>query len=108
MQANLQALLFIRRHGAQGYLYDDDFTWTAIENGGITIKRQVEWGLLSVFCLGDRAEGVTISGVQYPVNDGVLTPEFPLGVSNHLMQETARVEVLRGALIVGWQLENVV
>ena len=27
--ANLQSLLFLRRHGARGYLYDDDFLWTA-------------------------------------------------------------------------------
>ena len=78
--ANLQTLLYLRRRGARGYLYDDDFVWTALENESLTVEKTVEWGLLSVFCLGDRAEGVYESGVQYPLTDAVLTAEFPLEI----------------------------
>ena len=102
--ANLQSLLFLRHRGAQGFLFDNDFLWTVIENGEVRVARTVEWGLLSVFCLGDRAEGVDESGVQYPLSNAVLTPEFPLGVSNHIVEPTARVSVRRGALAVGWEL----
>ena len=102
--ANLQTLLYLRRRGAQGYLYDDDFVWTAIENEALTVKKTVEWGLLSVFCLGDRAEGVDEEGLQYPLRDAVLTPEFPVGVSNHILEPRARVAVRKGVLIVGWEL----
>ena len=102
--ANLQTLLFIRRRGARGYLYDDDFIWTAVENESLTIRREVEWGLFSAFCLGDRAEGIDEVGFQYPLQDASLTPEFPLGVSNHIMEDTATVTVRKGALIVGWEL----
>lgn len=102
--ANLQSLLFLRRKGARGFLYDDDFVWTVIENEGIRVERTVEWGLLSVFCLGDRAEGVSESGVQYSLEDAVLTPDFPVGVSNHILERSARVSVRKGALAVGWEL----
>ena len=102
--ANLQTLLYLRRRGARGYLYDDEFVWTALENESLTVEKTVEWGLLSVFCLGDRAEGVYESGVQYPLTDAVLTADFPLGVSNHILEDTARIRVNRGALAVGWQL----
>ena len=102
--ANLQSLLFLRRRGARGFLYGDDFLWTVIENEEIQVTRTVEWGLLSVFCLGDRAEGVCETGVQYPLADGTLTPDFPVGVSNHILKPTARVSVRRGALAVGWEL----
>ena len=102
--ANLQSLLFLRRRGALGFLFDNDFLWTVIENGEVRVARTVEWGLLSVFCLGDRAEGVDESGVQYPLSNAVLTPEFPLGVSNHIVEPSARVSVRRGALAVGWEL----
>ena len=102
--ANLQSLLFLRRHGARGFLYDDDFLWTAIENESLTIHREVDWGLLSVFCLGDRAEGVDETGLQYPLSDATLTPDFPIGVSNHFIDSAATVTVRRGALAVGWQL----
>ena len=38
--ANLQTLLYLRRHGARGYLYDNDFVWTAVENETITVGRR--------------------------------------------------------------------
>ena len=103
--ANLQTLLYLRRRGARGYLYDNDFVWTVIENETIRVDKTVEWGLLSVFCLGDRARGVTETGVQYPLRDAELTAEFPLGVSNHILEPVAMVGVEAGTLAVGWELE---
>lgn len=102
--ANLQALAYLARHGARGYLYDRDFVYTALENGALIIPREVEWGLLSVFSLGERAEGVTLAGVQYPLAEGTVTCDFPIGVSNHFTAPEAAVRVRRGLLLVGWQL----
>lgn len=106
--ANLQTLLFIREQGARGYLYDDDFVWTVISNEAITVPKTVEWGLLSLFCMGDKAEGVTIQGVQYCLSGDTLTPGFPVGVSNHILDETATVSVNKGTLLVGWELPSVI
>jgi thiamine pyrophosphokinase len=102
--ANLQSLLFLRRRGGRGWLYDNDFVWTVIENESLTVQKTVEWGLFSAFCLGDRAEGIDETGFQYPLQNAVLTPEFPLGVSNHILEPQAAIAVRRGALAVGWQL----
>lgn len=102
--ANLQSLLFLRRRGARGYLYDNDFVWTVMENEALTVKRGVEWALFSAFCLGDRAEGVDEEGFQYPLKDAVLAPDFPLGVSNHILEPSARITVRKGVLAVGWEL----
>lgn len=55
--ANLQSLAFLRRHGARGYLYDDNFVYTVIENEHLTVRQTVDWGLLSIFNLGADAEG---------------------------------------------------
>lgn len=102
--ANLQSLLYLRRRNARGWMYDRDFLWTVIENETLTVERTVEWGLLSAFCLGADASGVDEEGVQYPLKDAVLSAEFPLGVSNHILEPTARITVRKGALAVGWQL----
>lgn len=102
--ANLQSLLYLRRRNARGWMYDRDFLWTVIENETLTVERTVEWGLLSAFCLGPDASGVDEEGVQYPLKDAVLSAEFPLGVSNHILEPTARITVRKGALAVGWQL----
>lgn len=102
--ANLQTLLYMRRQGAHGYLYDDDFVWTVIENESLTIPKTVEWGLFSAFCLGNRAEGIDEIGFQYSLENGSLTPDFPLGVSNHITAPEATITVRAGALAVGWEL----
>lgn len=102
--ANLQTLLYLRRRGARGYLYDNDFLWTVIENESFSVQKEVEWGLFSAFCLGDRAEGIDEVGFQYPLSGAVLTPDFPVGVSNHILEETATITVRKGALAIGWEL----
>ncbi|MEG2175694.1 MAG: thiamine diphosphokinase [Oscillibacter sp.] len=102
--ANLQALLYLRRHGARGWLYDDDFIWTAVENESLTVRREVEWGLFSAFCMGDSATGIDEEGFQYPLRDATMTPDLPLGVSNHILEPEARITVRHGALAVGWEL----
>ena len=104
--ANLQTLLYLRRRGVRGWLYDDDFVWTVIEDEAMTITRTVEWGLFSAFCLGDKAEGIDLTGFQYPLKDAVLTPEFPLGVSNHILEPAATISVKKGARAIGWELET--
>ena len=105
--ANLQSLRYLRRRGARGWMYDRDFLWTVIENESLTVERTVEWGLLSVFCLGADASGIEETGVQYPLKDAELTAAFPLGVSNHILEPRARITVRQGALAVGWQLPPV-
>ena len=43
--------------------------------------------------------------MQYPLRDAELTAEFPLGVSNHILEPVAMVGVEAGTLAVGWELE---
>ena len=70
--ANLQSLAFLLRHRARGYLYDQNFVYTAIENETLTLTREVEWGIVSLFSMGDRAEHITLEGLQYPLTDGTI------------------------------------
>ena len=57
--------------------------------------------LVSVFCHGDRAGGVTLTGLAYPLSDAALTGDFPLGVSNRRLEgRPATVSVRRGTLLI--------
>lgn len=98
--ANLQGLLYLAERGAQGWLYGDRERFTAIRNGEIDLPAR-EKGIVSVFCMGADAQGVTIEGGQYTVHDAVLTASFPLGVSNHFVGNPVRVAVTRGSLLIG-------
>ncbi|MBE6940453.1 MAG: thiamine diphosphokinase [Ruminococcaceae bacterium] len=98
--ANLQALLYLASHEARGWLYGSGEVYTAIRDSSITFPARPE-GTLSVFCFGADAEGVTIRGGQYEVEDAVLTSDFPLGVSNHFIGAPITVSVRSGSLLIG-------
>ena len=102
--ANLQSLAFLRRHGARGFLYDDNFVYTVLENEAFAVPQTVPWALLSIFNLESPAEGLTLRGVQYELTDAPLDSAFPVGVSNHILAPEAQIAVRRGLLLVGWEL----
>ena len=100
---NLHTLLHIRRRGAKGFLHDDDFCWTVIENETLYLKREVDWGIVSVFPLDAQAEGIDEVGLQYSLDNATLTVAYPIGVSNHFIEENAHVTVRNGILAIGWE-----
>jgi thiamine pyrophosphokinase len=99
--ANFQALIYLAKKGARGFLYGATETYTAIENGGLTLPAKPN-GVFSVFCFGSDATGVSIQGAKFPLRDATLTASFPLGVSNHFMEQPVRVQVRSGCLLIGW------
>lgn len=101
--ANLQCLLFLAEHGATGYLYDRASVVTAVKNGTLTFPAGCR-GNLSVFTISGPAHGVTIRGLKYGLEDGVLTPDLPLGVSNSFTGAAAEISVRDGTLLVWYDL----
>lgn len=98
--ANMQGLLYLAMHGGRGWLYGNRERYTVIRNESIAFPAQ-EQGIMSVFCLGADAEGVSITGAQYPLSDVALTAAFPLGVSNHFIGKPITVSVRSGSLLIG-------
>lgn len=103
--ANLQTLLFLASHGARGHLIGLHHVITVVRNGGIVFSPTAE-GIVSVFCLGQEARGVTIRGLQYEMEQGTLRSDFPLGVSNHFVGRQARIRVEDGTLLVLYDRAN--
>ncbi len=103
--ANLQTLAFLRAQGARGYLVGKDTLATVI-SGETAYFPENFTGILSVFCLGGDARGVTLTGLKYPLEKGVLTAAFPLGVSNRFINQPASITVADGALLLLWETQN--
>ena len=99
--ANMQSLLYLACHGAQGWLYGDREQYTVIRDSGSITFPAKEQGIMSVFCMGADAEGVSITGAQYLLSDAALSAEFPLGVSNHFIGNPITVSVGKGSLLIG-------
>ena len=103
--ANFQTLQYLADRGAAGYLIGENQLVTVVKDGTIAFPEGTE-GTVSVFCLGPDAEGVTLKGLYYPLEKGVLSSGFPLGVSNHFTGQAAGVTVEKGRLLVIWDRKN--
>ncbi|MBR6812796.1 MAG: thiamine diphosphokinase [Oscillospiraceae bacterium] len=103
--ANMQALSYIAEHGGRGLMVGEGFAITALKDGKITLSGE-KGEPVSVFCTGDRAEGVSIKGLKYSLENAVLESAFPLGVSNEFVGEEAEISVKNGSLLVMWSAEG--
>ena len=103
--ANFQTLQFLADRDAAGYLVGKNQIVTLVKNGTLVFPETAE-GILSVFCLGADAEGVSLKNLHYPLEDGKLTAGFPLGVSNHFVGRQASITVDQGSLLVVWERKN--
>ena len=96
--ANFQTLAFLSTHGARGWLIGRDYIATVLSGEALEFSGEAS-GIFSLFCLGASAE-VSIEGLHYPLSRGRLTPDFPLGVSNHFVGQEASICVENGSLLV--------
>lgn len=103
--ANFQTLQFLADNGAEGWLVGNDYIVTVVKNGTLRLPETFR-GIVSVFCMGRDAEGVSIEGLQYTLTDGSLSAGFPLGVSNHFVGRESAVTVKDGSLLVLYDRKN--
>lgn len=103
--ANFQTLQFLADRGAEGWLIGNSYIVTVVSNGSLHFDSSAE-GIFSVFCLGADAQGVTIQGAKYTLEQGALSAGFPLGVSNHFIGEQAEISVEQGSLLVLYDRKN--
>lgn len=98
MLANVQAAAFAAKNGAVVCVCGKETRMIILSGGSIAVPPEKDCSL-SVFSLTDKCEGVTISGVKYPLNDAVINNTFPIGVSNE-WKTTAEISVKTGILAI--------
>ncbi len=103
--ANFQALQFLSDRNTRGCLVGLKQIATVIKNDRITFPK-TQQGILSVFCMGADAKGVTLRGLKYNLENATLQAGLPLGVSNHFVGQEAEITVENGSLLLIWQREN--
>lgn len=97
--ANIQCLQFLKAQGASGIILDRKVSVFILQNETICFPKEKE-GFFSLFALQKQVLGVTIKGMKYPLNDAVVTEDFPIGISNEFVGEASRVTVRNGTLLV--------
>lgn len=99
--ANVQALVFLRGHGARGVLHGQGQDALAVfpEDGEVAVPT-ARGMRVSVFALAGDARGVSEHGLRWELDGAELDANFPLGVSNEATGDRATFSVAEGQLLV--------
>ena len=97
--ANVQMLVWSARRGLDVCLCGGTVTLRAVTDGEIRFPAEMHGGI-SVFCMDEHAEGIDLLGLKYTLENGELTNEFPLGVSNEFVGAPSTVRVRKGTLLI--------
>lgn len=54
---------------------------------------------ITLLPLTERVEGITLTGMKYPLKKAVMTIGVPIGVSNEFLEEAAQIELEKGILV---------
>ncbi len=101
--ANISLLLKISEDGCNASMISRGEIYTVVNNSSLAVEGKAG-NYISVFAIGGDAKGVSIKGLDYEVENVVLTPSFPLGVSNRFTEKEAKISVKNGALLIIYQI----
>lgn len=96
--ANLSLLLMGEKWGVSVKLIDEECEIFLV-SGEKTIEGK-EGEVVSILALFEDAAGVDLEGFYFPLTQGEIKRDFPLGISNHLAREKASIRVKTGQLLV--------
>lgn len=97
--ANIQAMHYIANRASAVVCYAGDTVFRMVKNNTICLHKK-EGAYLSVFSYCDMSYGVSIQGTKYTLEDAVLSNDFPLGVSNEIIEDMAIISVKMGSLLI--------
>jgi len=101
--ANIQCLKMLAARGCRGYLIGEREVLTAIHAESIEFPANRS-GVISVFSLGEKACGVSLKNLRYPLEDYTISDAYPIGVSNEFIGKAASVSVKEGTLLLVYDL----
>lgn len=94
---NIQLLYHLKKSGISARLISEDTEVFFLMNESAEISNN--GGYLSIFSYGESVE-ISISGVKYPLDRGILTNDVTLGVSNEIIDDRAVVTAHKGAALI--------
>ena len=98
--ANLATGLYLAKNGVNVLLANERSELRYLVPGRELILQRRDWKYLSLFPMEDRLTGVCIRGAFYPLENAVLTADYPLGVSNEFIADTAQLQCSGGCGLV--------
>ena len=97
--ANIQTLRYILKHEAYGELIGDG-NYVTMQGAGIKVYSRMKGYYFSIFSYTDECTGVSLTGFKYPLKNGVIKSNFPIGVSNMIIGKSGIVSLESGILLI--------
>ena len=98
--ASIETLLYLRDHGAWGFLADERTKVFLLREEKLRITK-LKGATVSVFPYGCPTCTVSYTGLQYPLTRGSLTVGgLLMGVSNSIVSDDAKIKVHSGTALV--------
>lgn len=98
--ANLSTGLWLAKQGVSVQLADENSRISYVLPGYPAELEHRENEYFSIFPMEGTAEGVSIIGAKYPLENATLTADYPIGVSNETQPGQNEISVENGALIL--------
>lgn len=97
---NYQLLCSLAREGMDAAIIAPNYEAYAVSKGVLSFQDLPKGLRVSVFCWGERAEGVLIRGLEYSLENAVFDAFTPLGVSNSSLGKNFQIGVREGCLLI--------
>ncbi len=96
---NVSILALLYKNGKRGYIIDDYSEIQIVDSESVYIEdRYPYFSLLNVF---GHADGITIKGAKYPLENGSISWDYQYGISNEVTPgEIAEVSVKNGPVLL--------
>ncbi|WP_168188629.1 thiamine diphosphokinase [Thermoflavimicrobium daqui] len=99
--ANIGLLEWIEEQGGKGVIYHHtNRLRLLVAPIKIYLNQEVGYSYVSLLPISRRVEGITTSGMRYPLQNGVLIRGRTLGISNELNERTAHIEIHKGKCLL--------
>lgn len=98
--SNLATGLYLAKNGVHVLLADERSEIRFLVPGQTLTLYHGDWKYLSLFPMEGTLTGVAIRGAYYPLENAVLTADYPLGVSNEFTAESAQLSCAGGCGVV--------
>ena len=97
--ANLSVLYSLSKKGKAAYMIDKSSTTRVISVGKTVIEGKTGYGF-GIFPFACEEAYLSLSGFEYELDNGKLTADHPVGVSNKIIKDKAEISVFSGTAVI--------
>ncbi len=98
--SNLFFLERVKEKGIDILILDEKIRITLMLGREEKVFLGKEGEIISLIPLSEKVEGITLKGLKYPLNNGVLYRSLTRGISNEFILKEAKIKISSGTLLI--------